>query len=283
MPRDGSGSGVEKMESAVVHKHGRKTSWKVEMKVKLMGYNIRHGLGCDGHLDLERIARVIEREAPDLVGLNEVDVRFHHRSGFADQLGWLAARLGMDSLFGPAIRHTEATGEPAGYGNGLLIKGQVHNVRNRRVQRRGEEPRALLIAEWIPPGETVSIRVVVTHMGLSPWMRRQQVDLLLEECRDLSQPVVALGDWNVTPGRSAVVRLAPFLLDTLGESGVSDSTYPCPSPRKRIDYIFCSRHFYREKASVVVTPECPSDHLPVLSVLKLKSEKEPEFASPDSL
>lgn len=248
-----------------------------------MGYNIRHGLGCDGRLDLERIARVIEREAPDLVGLNEVDVRFHRRSAFADQLGWLAERLGMESLFGPAIRHTEVAGETAGYGNGLLFKGEVHHVRNRRVQRRGEEPRALLVAEWIPPGETVSIRVVVTHMGLNPWMRRQQVDLLLEECRDPAQPVVALGDWNVTPRRPAVTRLAPFLLDTLGESGVSASTYPCPSPRKRIDYIFCSRHFHRETASVVVTPGCPSDHLPVLSVLNWKSEKEPEFAPPDSL
>lgn len=248
-----------------------------------MSYNIRHGLGCDGCLDLERIARVIERNAPDLVGLNEVDVRFHHRSAFTDQLGWLAERLGMKSLFGPAILHSEVAGKTAGYGNGLLFKGKVHCVRNQRVQCRGEEPRALLVAEWIPPEERVSIRVVVTHMGLSPWMRRQQVDRLLEECRNSTQPVLALGDWNVTPGRPAVTRLAPFLVDTLGECGTPASTYPCSSPRKRIDYIFCSPHFHPGPASVVATPGCPSDHLPVLSELNWKSEKEPEFASPDSL
>lgn len=243
------------------------------MTVKVMGYNIRHGLGCDKRLDLERIARVIEREGPHLVGLNEVDVRFHKRSGFEDQLGWLAGRLGMEPYFGPAIRRASTSGETAGYGNGLLLRGKVDQIRNLCVECRGEEPRSLLMADWVPPGETRSLRVMVTHMGLSPWMRKRQVKLLLEQCRDTDRPLVAVGDWNVIPGRPAVARLTPPLLDALDASGVSDPTYPCSSPRKRIDYIFCSRHFHPEKASVVPTPDCPSDHLPVICILKFKDGK----------
>src|SRR5690606_40425216 len=72
-----------------------------------MSYNIRHGLGCDGVLDLERIAAVIESVSPDVVGLNEVDVRFHRRSGWADQLGWLSRRLKMASCFGPTLRRRD--------------------------------------------------------------------------------------------------------------------------------------------------------------------------------
>lgn len=253
--------------------------------MKLMGYNIRHGLGCDKRLDLERIARVIEKEDPDLVGLNEVDVRFHKRSGFEDQLGWLAGRLRMKSCFGPAIR-VGIQGETAGYGNGLLVKeGQVRRVRNLCVECRGEEPRSLLMADWTPPEGTRSLRVMVTHMGLSPWMRRRQVEVLLEQCRDSDQPLVAVGDWNVIPGRPAVSRLTPPLLDVLSVLEVSDPTYPCPAPRKRIDYIFCSRHFHLEKASVVSTPDCPSDHLPVVCRLKFQDGKTGDNfpIAPDSL
>ena len=42
-------------------------------ELRLVAYNIHHGEGMDGKLDLERIARVIAAEKPDLVALQEVD------------------------------------------------------------------------------------------------------------------------------------------------------------------------------------------------------------------
>ncbi len=51
--------------------------------LELMSYNIRHGVGMDGVLDLERIAEVINRERPDLVALQEID-RNCTRSGNRD-------------------------------------------------------------------------------------------------------------------------------------------------------------------------------------------------------
>lgn len=38
-----------------------------------MTYNIHHGEGLDGKVDLLRIAEVIKRERADVVGLQEVD------------------------------------------------------------------------------------------------------------------------------------------------------------------------------------------------------------------
>ncbi len=85
----------------------------------VMSYNIRHGVGCDGVLDLERIAGVIESVSPDVVGLNEVDVRFHRRSGWADQLGWLSRRLKMASCFGPT---------PSGGGMGGCLRADTETA-----------------------------------------------------------------------------------------------------------------------------------------------------------
>ena len=41
--------------------------------IRLMSYNILHGKGADGKVDIARIAAVINRERPDFVGLQEVD------------------------------------------------------------------------------------------------------------------------------------------------------------------------------------------------------------------
>ena len=38
-----------------------------------MSYNIRHGNGLDNIQDLSRSAKIIESEAPDLCGLQEID------------------------------------------------------------------------------------------------------------------------------------------------------------------------------------------------------------------
>ena len=50
---------------------GPRTSLKRTLKV--MTYNIHVGVGMDKKLDLQRIADVISKEQPDLVGLQEVD------------------------------------------------------------------------------------------------------------------------------------------------------------------------------------------------------------------
>ncbi|PTX64887.1 endonuclease/exonuclease/phosphatase family metal-dependent hydrolase [Melghirimyces profundicolus] len=240
--------------------------------MKVMTYNIRHGLGGDLRVDLERIACVIEGENPDLVGLNEVDVCFHKRSGYENQLSRLAERLGMEAVFGPAIEKPAREGA-AGYGNGLLLKGEVCDFRNIRFTQRGEEPRSLLVADVIPAGSPSKIRMLVTHMGLTPWMRRQQGTILLEQLEETDLPAVAAGDWNVTPGRSAVTRLAPALRDVLAVCEIDSATFPCRFPRIRLDYIFCTSHFRPVKAAVVATPGCPSDHLPVVCELEWTDPK----------
>ncbi len=53
-----------------------------------MTYNIHHGEGTDGKLDLERIAALIKQEQADIVALQEVD-RSATRTGKRDLAkGW---------------------------------------------------------------------------------------------------------------------------------------------------------------------------------------------------
>src|SRR5512142_1551034 len=88
-------------------------------RVTVLTYNIHHGEGTDGRIDLERIARVIRLVSPDLAALQEVDRRTT-RSGGVDQLAELGRLTGMEPLFGKTIPH-----QGGDYGNAVLSRMQV--------------------------------------------------------------------------------------------------------------------------------------------------------------
>src|SRR3954452_11208234 len=71
------------------------------VRLRVMAYNIQAGAGTDHVFDLERQARAIESEHPDLVGLEEVDVDWAARSDYTDEAGGLARRLHMHGFFAP--------------------------------------------------------------------------------------------------------------------------------------------------------------------------------------
>lgn len=247
-----------------------------------MTFNIRHGVGCDGCLNLRRIERVIRQEQPDLVGLNEVDIHFHRRSGYQDQMKELALNLGMEGYFAPAFQR-KLLRKPVGqYGNGMLVKHEVLEIEKIRFPGYGDEPRSLLALRLCTEGR--EFMAVVTHIGLSPWIRRIQFNHLMALYHQYNGPMIVTGDWNVKPSHPRIASLSSFLTDVQSAGGSHEGTYPCSKPKRRIDYIFCSHHFQVEAAWVCKTPDCPSDHLPVAGVLQWKQGmlKHPPTAWEDS-
>jgi len=71
-------------------------------RIRVLSYNIHHGEGTDGKLDLARIAKVIEAAKPDLVALQEVDVEAQ-RSGKVDQAQELSRLTRLHVAFGPSM------------------------------------------------------------------------------------------------------------------------------------------------------------------------------------
>src|SRR5690349_18697122 len=70
--------------------------------LRVMSYNIHVGVGMDKKLDLQRIADVINRERPDLVGLQEVD-RGVKRTEGKEEIAELAALTHMEYAFAPNL------------------------------------------------------------------------------------------------------------------------------------------------------------------------------------
>src|SRR5215213_3724682 len=71
-------------------------------RLRVLTYNIHHGEGTDGKFDIPRIAKLIKSLEPDLVAVQEVDVKTRRSSG-VDQAAELAKLTGLHPFFARII------------------------------------------------------------------------------------------------------------------------------------------------------------------------------------
>jgi len=94
-----------------------------ESTLRILSYNIHHGRGTDGVVDLERIAGVIRGCAADVVMLQEVDDRTD-RTGRIDQTSELARLTGLHAEFGRQIDY-----QGGRYGQAILCRTPLEEPR----------------------------------------------------------------------------------------------------------------------------------------------------------
>lgn len=71
-------------------------------ELRLMSYNVRNCRGLDDSVSFERVARIINDAAPDIVAVQELDSMTTRNPG-QDVLGNLATQTGMYPTFAPSI------------------------------------------------------------------------------------------------------------------------------------------------------------------------------------
>ncbi|WP_416875616.1 endonuclease/exonuclease/phosphatase family protein [Kitasatospora sp. SC0581] len=240
-----------------------------EATVDVLSFNIHHGEGTDGVLDLERIARVIRRSGAEIVGLQEVDRHFDGRSQWNDQVAELARSLGYHLAYGANIDLEPAA--PAAprcqYGTAVLSRHPITRARNTHLFRSpGEEQRGLLHVEIDLGG--IPLQVFVTHLELfSEIDRIRQAEEVVELIGETG-PAILLGDFNAASGTSEITRLRAAFTDSWTVlDGGPVATFPADAPRDCIDYVFAGRGVTPVRVGLVTEEPVASDHLPVLARL----------------
>ena len=235
--------------------------------VRILSYNVKHGLGMDDQVDLERIASVIRMLEPDIVTLQEID-SVVSRTGFEDQAAVLGELTGMRAVFGGFMDY-----QGGRYGMAMLSRYPIVEWENHRLPD-GAEPRSALAAriELLRPGYGQAPRLVVVgvHLYATADERYAQASRLIEVLSDERSPVVLAGDFNSTPD-SDVIRLleAEGGWERPRKSG-ERLTFPSDVPDREIDFIMfrpADRFVVREHRVVAETEA--SDHRPVLLELEL--------------
>jgi endonuclease/exonuclease/phosphatase family metal-dependent hydrolase len=244
---------------------------------RILTYNVHRCIGTDGRLSPTRIADVIAAYEPDVVALQELDVR-RLRTGGIDQAHAIAQALGMNVHFHASLRVLEEE-----YGNAILTHRPSHLVKAEALpgwaRKPGLEPRGALWAS-IQLGGT-EVQVINTHLGLRRHERLAQVDTLLgphwlghQACRE---PVILVGDFNATPRSRAYQRLVSHFWDAQAQAPLPrpKPTFPSRLPFVRIDHVFVSRSIRVQRVETVRTPlaRVASDHLPLLVEFLIAHDK----------
>lgn len=233
--------------------------------LRVLAYNIKHGQGMDGRVDLERAAEVIRRLDPDVVTLQEVD-RGVERTGGVDQARRLGELTGMEAVFGPFMAY-----DGGEYGMAVLSRLPVLRRVNHRLPDGAEPRSALEVRVGVGP-ERRQVAVVGIHLYRTPEERLAQAEALaaaLSDESDEALPVVLAGDFNSPPDSRVLARLEDAGWSVLPKDGPR-ATFPADAPDREIDYVMLrpAGAFEVVEHRVVDEPRV-SDHRPVLAVLRM--------------
>jgi endonuclease/exonuclease/phosphatase family metal-dependent hydrolase len=223
--------------------------------LRVLCWNIHHGVGEDGKLDLERIAKIIRDAEPDLVALQEVD-QHCLRSGNADQTAELARLTEMTGVFGKAMDF-----QGGGYGQAILTRHPVLNSSVHQLPGEGEPRIAFEVALSIDGHE---MRMITLHLDLDAKQRLTQAEALVKLVENRKQPTIICGDFNATP------ESPPLMAFARDWKAVPKKTpaFTCPAgkPTTEIDHFFVRG--FTHTAPLTVLPEAvASDHRPLLAEL----------------
>lgn len=227
--------------------------------LKLASYNIHGCLGWDRRTDPDRIARILGELDADVIALQEVASRL----GEADlrQFDFLTAATGMEGIPGPTLLRPDCP-----CGTALLTRHRVEAVRRIDLSVPAFEPRGALDVDLtIGP---LLVRVVVTHLGLRVWERRQQVERLLKVLAgERSDLVILMGDINEWLPLGLTLRR---LRAHFGKHP-SPRTFPSLLPLSPLDRILVRPRDaltdLKVKTYKTLRARLASDHLPLLAKL----------------
>lgn len=236
------------------------------VRIRILTYNIHHGEGADGVLDLERIAGVIRSVDADVVCLQEVD-RNLPRTEHVDIAARLAKLLEMQAVFDANYRF-----DGGEYGNATLTWLPVVRWENLALPGpEGAEPRGSLLLE-LDLGDS-TLHVLNTHFGLRPEERAEQARAVVAQAAGLERAVLA-GDLNATPESEPMTALLERFRDTAGSD--VGPTSPSHTPRRRIDYVLATLDMKVVEGRTITGGDTAvaSDHLPYLAVVEVGASKE---------
>ncbi len=243
------------------------------MRLRIMTYNIHRAIGVDRRFRPDRIVRIAEHHAPDVLLLQEVDQGVP-RSRERDLGRDLAEALGFRYF---VVGHNVSL-RKGRYGNATLSRYPIVRERNIDLtiesrKRRGCQHTTIEIEKL--RGHPHQIDVFNLHLGLLAQERVRQIGLLVrsKEFSDLDphQPSFVGGDFN--DWRSL---LQPIFTEILRFGCVTQRghkfddalpTYPSFSPGGGLDRIY-----YRGPVRALTARTCrlrlskvASDHLPVIA------------------
>lgn len=233
--------------------------------IKVMSYNIHYGLGMDKKYDIERIARAINNQAPDIVGLQEIS-----DSTMAARLGELT---GMHYVFGPSKESMKK------YGDAILSKHPFKWVGNLSIPSASSSRYQAMVVDVDLSdiyGKGSVVRFINTHFDYLETIGSEESRLAAIEVIEkgfvstTKLPVILTADLNAKPESPTLKKIEKYgwANENLGKSL---NTYIADNPTEQIDYVlFRPKERWIVDTVRVINEPIASDHFPIVMILELK-------------
>lgn len=225
--------------------------------IRMISYNIHHGEGRDGIIDIKRIAEVIAQEDPDLVALQEVDKNCA-RSGKRDLAAELGKLLGMQHIFGKAMDF-----QGGEYGLAILSKLPVIETNIHQLPKGDEPRRALEVKVKLGNYPKLVSYISIHNSWTNEDIRIKQIKKLLRLLGKPEHPTILAGDFNAKRGddslqllKHAGWKILNSQIDKISDARASDP---------QIDFFVISNFSYQSVKSYVIDETLASDHRPIFA------------------
>jgi endonuclease/exonuclease/phosphatase family metal-dependent hydrolase len=255
-------------------------------EIRVITYNIHHGEGMDKKFGVERIAKLLMAEKPDIVALQEVD-QGTKRASRVDQPAEFARLMGMKVVFGRNIAY-----DGGGYGTAVLTRLPIRSKESVKLKsfypptKENPEQRGVQVIELGEKGEP-GFLFLCTHLDFRPAEdeRMASAKTINELVRKRGgEPAIIAGDFNATRESGPIREFEKEWVVAGGEMESAKPqadgratenrlsallTYPADLPDRWIDYVLYRPAERWKVVEVRVLDEAvASDHRPVLAVLR---------------
>lgn len=255
------------------------------VRMRVLEWNLHHGVGTDGRYDLERIADWMVRMQPDIIMLNEVEK--YTGWGNEDQPERYRAMLQAKTGRAWYMHFSQEYGQWTSAGKGHVILsvypfdavGHTTTTYSDGLKGAGAVSQATITVN----GRTINL--FVAH--LDPYdqaMRLTQAREVIRYAEGFAEDRILAGDMNAWPDQTSIAELGKTYADSWvvagakGQAtGIADVAAAGQTKKGRIDYIYVSKgasNLTVLDMAVIDTRDAlgymPSDHRPIVVTMEVK-------------
>jgi endonuclease/exonuclease/phosphatase family metal-dependent hydrolase len=245
-------------------------------QLKVLDWNIHHGVGTDGDYDINRIADQIAKTGANVVSLNEVER--YTGWGNEDQPARFASLLKSKTKKTWYYNFAQRDGGTKGQGNLLLTTYEIESDDDYELSYSRSVARIAIIVNGI------RVNLYSTHLDADSSARRStQIRELKGWADNFPEQRIVLGDFNAGSSTGEISLMTPSYADSWAAAksldlDVSYAGNAAGNTRNsRIDYVFYSKQASRlklKKAQVFDIRDSkgvmPSDHRPLMATFEVK-------------